>query len=304
MMLKTIALLSALLGFLPQITLAAPAVPLGRLPDAVTPTAYRLDLTVDPAATRFSGHVQIDATLGQASTTIFLHGNGLTVTQATITAGQKSYAAHYTQVEPSGVARLDLAQALAAGKVTLRLDYTGGFRTGDEGLFHAKVGGDWYAWTQMEPIDARRVFPGFDEPGFKTPFTISVTAPKAAKVFANTPEDDMAPAGSMVTHHFVTTKPLPTYLIAIGVGPFETVSATVPPNAVRKEPLAFRVIATKGQTPRMQFAAAEAPKLLASLERHFGTPYPFEKLDFLACPLQNGAMENAGLIVFADSLIL
>ncbi len=32
------------------------------------------------------------------------------------------------------------------------------------------------------------------------------------------------------------------------------------PNAVRKEPLPFRVIATKGQSARMQFAAAEAPQ--------------------------------------------
>lgn len=57
------------------------------------------------------------------------------------------------------------------------------------------------------------------------------------------------------------SKPLPTYLVAIGVGPFDVVETTVPPNAVRKAPLAFRIIATKGQRPRMQYAAAEAPKL-------------------------------------------
>jgi hypothetical protein len=296
--------LSALLACISQASGATSTPPLGRLPDTITPTAYRLDLTVDPSIARFSGHTQIDAVLRQPSATIFLHGNGLKVTKVRITAGEKTYSAHYSEVDPSGVARLDLPSALPAGKLTLQFDYSSEFRTSAEGLFRAKVGGDWYAWTQMEPIDARRVFPGFDEPGFKTPFTVNVTAPKGAKVFANAPETGSAPAGSMTTHHFAATKPLPTYLVAIGVGPFDVIATTVPANAARKEPLAFRVIATKGQTARMQYALAEAPKLLGLLENYFGTAYPFEKLDFLASPLQNGAMENAGLIIFGDSLIL
>jgi aminopeptidase N len=278
--------------------------PQGRLPDTITPIAYRLDLTVDPSATRFSGHAQIDATVAQPSRSIFLHGNGLRVKTVRVTAGKKSFSGRFSQVDPTGVARLDLPEALPPGKVTLQFDYSSAFRSSAQGLFHAKVGSDWYAWTQFESTDARRAFPGFDEPGFKTPFTVNITAPQGAKVFANTAEVSATPAGSMITHHFAPTKPLPTYLVALGVGPFDVVAATMPPNGVRKEPLPFRVIATKGQTSRMQFAAAEGPKLLSLLENYFGTAYPFEKLDFLASPIQNGAMENAGLIIFADSLIL
>jgi aminopeptidase N len=303
-MAKFMALASALLLSVSQTAGAATAPPLGRLPDTITPSAYRLDLTVDPKAASFSGHVEIDVVLAQPSSSIFLHGNGLKVSKARVSSGDKSYSAHYTQVDSSGVARLDLPRPLPAGKLTLHFDYTSKYRTSAEGLFHAKVGDDWYAWTQMEPIDARRVFPGFDEPGFKTPFTVNVTVPKSAQVFANAPESGATPAGSMVTHHFAATRPLPTYLVAIGVGPFDVVTATVPPNAARKDPLRFRVIATKGQRARMQFAATEGPKLLSALERYFGTAYPYEKLDFMASPLQNGAMENAGLIIYADSLIL
>jgi len=278
--------------------------PTGRLPDNVVPTAYRLHLVVDPSATRFRGRTEIDAQLAQPAETIYLHGNGLRVVRARVTAGPNTYSARYTEVDPSGVARLDFPRKLPAGKITLLFDYSTGFRNSAEGLYHAKVGENWYAWTQMEPVDARRVFPGFDEPGFKTPFTITVAAPKGAKVFANAPEIGTDVAGSMVIHRFAATQPLPTYLVAIGVGPFDVVDAMAPANAVRKEPLAFRVIATKGQSARMQFAAAEAPKLLDLLERYFGSPYPYEKLDFLASPIAAGAMENAGLIIFSDSLIL
>ena len=242
---KIIAIVSALFLSMAQTVDAAAGPPLGRLPDTVTPSAYRLDLNVDPKAASFSGHVEIDAVLAQPSSSIFLHGNGLKVSKARVTAGDKSYPVHYTQVDPSGVARLDLPGPLPAGKLTLQFDYTSNYRTSAEGLFHAKVGGDWYAWTQMEPIDARRVFPGFDEPGFKTPYTLNVTSPKSVQVFANAPEKGVTPAGPMVTHHFAPTRPLPTYLVAIGVGPFDVVTATVPPNVARKESLTFRVIATK-----------------------------------------------------------
>ena len=74
------------------------------------------------------------------------------------------------------------------------------------------------------------------------------------------------------------------------------------PNGVRAKPLAFRVIATKGQTVRMQFAAVEGPKLLTLLETYLGSAYPYEKLDFLASPIQGSTMNNAGLIIFTQIL--
>jgi aminopeptidase N len=283
---------------------AEPAPPTGRLSDAAKPTAYRLQFTIDPAKTEFSGHTEIDAVLARPTRIIFLHGNELHVSKAQITAGGSTSPVRYTQVHDSGVARLDLPKEVAAGKITLTFDYTAGFRTGAEGLFHAQVGDEWYAWTQMEPIDARRMFPGFDEPGFKTPFTVTVSAPKNAKVFANTPETTTTPSGAMTTHQFKATQPLPTYLVAVGVGPFDVVETTVPPNAYRKQPLPFRVIATKGQTARMQTAAAESPKLITLLENYLGIAYPFEKLDLLGSPVMAGAMENAGLIIQDDSLVL
>ena len=47
---------------------------------------------------------------------------------------------------------------------------------------------DAYALTQFEAIAARQAFPGFDEPGFKVPFDISVIARKDDVVVATTPE--------------------------------------------------------------------------------------------------------------------
>jgi aminopeptidase N len=283
---------------------ASPQVPTGRLPDTVKPEEYRLELTVDPARPAFSGHTEIDARLTRPASAIFVHGLNLRVSQAQVVVGERTLVATYTQVDPSGVVRLDLPRQLPAGPLTLRFDYTADFRDSAEGLFRTKVAGAWYAWTQMEAIDARRMFPGFDEPGFKTPFTVTVTAPAETRVFANAPETGTSPGGGGVVHRFARSKPLPTYLVAIAVGAFDVVETEVPPDALRREALPFRVIATRGQRPRMQIAATEGPRILSLLEAYLGLPYPYEKLDLVASPTQGGAMENAGLILFEDPLIL
>jgi aminopeptidase N len=308
---KTLLLASAALLSAPPAVAQAPtttapaAVPLGRLSDAARPTAYRIDLVVDPSQPRFGGHAEIDTRVAAPTRSLYLHGNGLTVTRAVARAGTRTIAARYTQVDASGVVRLDFDAALPAGAVTLIFDYDAPFMTGGEGLYRAKVGGEWYAWTQFEPIDARRMFPSFDEPGFKTPFTLSITAPTGSRVFANTPEVAHGTAGGGLTvHKFAPSKPLPTYLVAIAVGAFDVVPGPAPANAVRTTALPYRAIATKGQASRLALAAGEGPKILALHEAYFGIPYPYEKLDQIASPEMSGAMENAGLVTYNDTLLL
>jgi aminopeptidase N len=287
-----------------SMSVQAHTVPTGRLPDGIKPLAYSLAFTVDPAKERFSGETRIEIEASKPTSLIYLHGQDLAVSRAVVVTGGRRVAARYSEVDASGVAKLELARALPAGAARIEIAYSAAFRSGAEGIFRAKVGENWYAWTQMEPLDARRAFPGFDEPGFKTPFTVSLTVPGTMKAFANTPETGVQKRGGMVTHRFAPSKPLPTYLVALGVGDFDVRGVTIPANAVRKAPLAFRVIGTKGQAGRMDITLEETPKLLSALEAYFGIAYPYEKLDLIASPVQGGAMENAGLILFSDNLIL
>jgi aminopeptidase N len=289
--------------------LAAPAlaeIPVGELPDAATPTAYRLTLDIDPAKADFSGTTEIDITNQAPITRLYLHGNGLKVSRAeAITGRMAPNPATYSQVHPTGVALLSFERPLAPGRHTLRFTHTAPFMTATSGLYKVDVGGKPYAWTQFQAIDARRVFPGFDEPRHKTPFTVSITAPAAMKAFANAPEIRATPvAGGKVRHDFAEIGPMPTYLVAFAVGTFDVVEATIPPNAVRARPLPFRAITTEGQAGRLGVAVAETPKLLALLEDWFGTPYPWAKLDMITSPIMGGAMENNGLITYDDTLLL
>jgi len=295
-------------GHKPGISLRGEAIPLGALPRVAIPSRYRIALRIDPKADRFSGHVEIDVDFLKARRSLFLHGLDLNVSGVTVRlkSGQ-SFAAHYDQVDPSGVARLIFVDQVPAGAATLIFDYDAPFDRSLEGLYKVVDRGDSYAFTQFESTDARRAFPSFDEPGFKTPFDITVIAPRGLKVIGNTPIVAAAPAAhGMVDTVFATTKALPTYLIALAVGPLDVVDGGfVPPNKYRATPLHVRGVTARGNGPRIAYALSLTPRIVTALENYFGIGFPFQKLDVLAVPdFAAGAMENAGAITFRERLLL
>jgi aminopeptidase N len=195
--------------------------PLGKLPETVTPLAYRLDLTLDPSQERFSGKVEIDARLASASDVVYLHGRNLAMHRAAAVVGGKFIAGSWHQADPTGVAYLRFPAPLPAGPVRFIFDYDAAYGISPSGLFRVKVGSEWYGWSQFESIDARSAFPCFDEPGFKTPFVITLRTPSGQTAVSNAAELSTASEGGQDIHHFAATLPLPTYLVAMMTGPFE-----------------------------------------------------------------------------------
>jgi aminopeptidase N len=300
-------LVAAFLAIFAPRSQADEAMPRGRLTDDVVPQRYALTLTIDPRQKSFTGQVEIQVQLTKPTRRIWLHGQGLHVTDASLRAGGKTRALKYTEVDTvRGVARLDLQQTAPAGSATLRLSYTADFRTEAEGLYRAVVGDESYAFTQMEPIDARRAFPGFDDPQFKTPFEVTVIAPSADKVVANAPLAASTPLGNgTIRHRFQPTLPLPTYLIALAVGPLDIVEGKpITAQTVSRPPVPLRVVATRGQGPRLAYALEHTPEIVLALEDYFRIPFPYPKLDMIASPTHLGAMENAGAIIFNDTFLV
>ncbi len=295
----------ALLGAAPaRAADAPPPVPAGKLDDAVTPFAYRLDLTVDPAAARFAGHVEIDASLHAPSRFAYIHGRDLAMHALTATVAGKVYTGTWQQVDPTGVALMTFAAPLPAGLVTFRFDYDAGFQDGPAGLFHVKVGDDWYSWSQFESIDARAAYPGFDQPGYKQPFIVTLRTPPGLAAVSNAPETGITREAGLDVHHFGATAPLPTYLLAMMVGPFAAVSGAVPPTPERIAPLPLRIVSTRANAGQLGFALTNTQPIIADLERYFGQSFPFPKLDQITAPVMPGAMENAGADLYQDGLLV
>ncbi len=281
-----------------------PPVPAGKLGDAVVPKAYRIDLTVDPAKERFSGQVEIDAILKQAASHIDLHGRNLAIRLATARAGGRTFTGTWRQADDTGTSRLTFSEPLPAGPVTLAFDYDAAFNDGPAGMFRVKVGEDWYSWTQHQSIDARAVFPGFDEPGFKTPFTVTLRTRPGRLAVSNARQVSRTLENGLDVHRFEATLPLPTYLTAFMTGPFVVAESAAPPTPQRADPLPLRVIATRPNADKLSFALEASKEIVAHLEDYFGEAFPYPKLDQIATPILPGAMENAGADLYDDSILL
>lgn len=292
----------------PETTVAETSVPAGQLDESVRPIRYRLNLTILPERDNFSGRTEIDIEIASPTRVIYLHGNGLSVTESSLSAPEGAvYEASYEQVEATGVARLTFTDSVPAGPATLHFEYTAPFKSRSEGLYHTTIDGESYAFTQFQPIDARRVFPGFDEPVFKTPFEIAVTVNEQDIAIGNAPILSEEPVGEGLRRvTFLATEPLPTYLLAFAVGPLDVVdAAALPANAIRRNPLPLRAAATQGKGDRLRFALENTDAIVSYMENYFAVAYPYPKLDLISSPeFGTGAMENAGAIVYGDALLL
>jgi alanyl aminopeptidase len=282
-----------------------PAPPDLRLPTTASPTGYRIALTIDPAKPTFRGVADIGIRLAAPAEFLWLHGTELRIEKATARAGGQPVG---VRVVPGGEDFVGFAfdRQVPAGEIDLHVDYTGSIdETSTQGVFRQKDGDAWYVYTQLETTDARRAFPCFDEPAFKTSFELTLTIPAGTSAVSNTPIVSEAPAkgdsGGKVVR-FAKTEPLPAYLVAFGVGPFDYVDAGR--AGMKKTPI--RIIVPRGKASRARYAAETSGPLLAIIENYFGMPFPFAKLDQLVIPqtVTFSAMENAGLVTWSESVLL
>ena len=229
-----------------------------------------VELTIDPREERFSGQVGIEIDIKALNEgRVVLHGQNMTVHVASIRHGDTRLDAT-VETGPNGSLWLETTPPPPPGKATLYLAFDAPLPRVPEGLYRTQEGDAWYAFTQFEPLEARKAFPCFDQPEFKTPFSFRVTVPRGMSALANTPELSRQDAGEMTVFEFGTSKPLPTYLVAFAVGDFDIVSA--PPGRFPSG-LTFRVAAVKGKGTLTDFVMETTPGILEALSQYFGQPY-------------------------------
>ena len=291
-----LASVAYLLVALPVVTRAEEA-PDVRLGSDVNPTFQLVKLKLDPDKRSFTGSVHVDLKISKTTDTIRFHADGQRLTRLTLSQGGDSVSTTRATGD-HGLQTLTAAHALKVGPATLDIEFTNMYGTRAVGLYRALRENKSYLFTQFESNDARGAFPCWDEPCFKFPYQIVLEVPSAQQAVSNTPPESTNEKDGWKTVTFKRTPPLPSYLLAIAVGPFEytTVAGTKMPT---------RVITCQGEKHLAATTAEITPKLIAGLERWFGIPYPFEKLDLIAVPeFAYGAMENPGLITFRDDILL
>jgi len=265
------------------------------LPDSARPLSYRLDLRIDPSQPAFTGKVAIQIEAAEPSGELWLNGTGLTIARAVVDGKPARAEAVHNQF-------VRLECTLPSGRHEVSIDYSASFTERPVGAYRRKSDGDWYVYTTFTAIDARRAFPCFDEPRFKTPWEITITAPGSLMAIANTHAvSDSPAAGGWHQVRFAVTKPLPSEVVAFAVGPFDIADGgTAGANNVP-----VRVLTPRGRGAEGQLAAKSTGEILARLEEYTRIPYPWDKLDHLAL-IQGafGAVENPGLITYNQKTLL
>ena len=277
----------------------------GALSKDVVPSRYRLLFDVDPGRDTFGGKVAIAVRVRKPVPSIGLHARDLTAKSAFLVDPDGARRPlRITQVEGSVGWRLetDPPAPIPAGEYTIEIAYTGKVQPSSEGLYVAPydVDGRREAMldTQLEPIDARRLFPSFDEPAFRAVFEISVKAPARYEVVSNMPEANRETAGDSVTHRFQPTPSMPAYLVAFAVGRFDAL-----PGEVSGIPL--RILTAEGRGDKARFALEVTKQVIPFFTSYFGVPYALPKLDQLAVPsVRNVAMEDWGFIAYGENSLL
>ena len=284
---------------LAAVLMAAP-VAAQRLPDTAIPEHYTLWFAPDLDKETFRGRSTIQAVLTEPTSSITLHAAELAFGEVRITAGGRTQTARVTIDPKAETATFTVPSRLTEGPITIEVAYTGILNDKLRGFYISEANGRKYAVTQMEPTDARRAFPSFDEPAFKATFDVSMTVAAGDTAISNgrVVSDTRGPEPGTHTITYARTPKMSTYLVAMIVGDFAC-------REGRSDGTPIRICATPDKQGLTGFALDAAEHQLAFFNEYFGIDYPFGKLDIVAIPdFAAGAMENAGAITFRERLLL
>ncbi|PWY81700.1 hypothetical protein BO94DRAFT_496063 [Aspergillus sclerotioniger CBS 115572] len=276
---------------------------LGRLPTNVRPTHYDLTLEPDLKAFRFRGSVKIRLEVLEETTSVTLHAVDLAIHDVGVSSLQVASLSHNKDKQTVTV---HLTEPLPAGETTcLSLRFEGALNDSMAGFYrssftHPDGKKHFLAVSQMEPTDARRAFPCFDEPALKATFAVILVAADHLTCLSNMDvksERSIEPAKKEVV--FNTTPPMSTYFVAFLVG-----ELTVIETDIYRIPV--RLFATVGtDLDRLGLFALElTARTLAFYDEELVSPFPLPKMDIVAVPDFVGAMENWGLIIYREADLL
>ncbi|KAL2093495.1 hypothetical protein ACEWY4_010807 [Coilia grayii] len=295
-----------------------------RLPDTLLPESYEVTLwpRLEKDATSglyiFTGGSEVTFRCVKETDLILIHSNKLNFTKganghlATLTGLDGSSPPAITQswLEVRTqflVVKLD-GNLKADQRYVLHTQFTGELADDLGGFYRSVYMEDGVekvvATTQMQPTDARKAFPCFDEPAMKAIFNITLIHPRDRVALSNMEEiaaKNITIDGIEVTEtKFAPTPRMSTYLLAFIVSDYTSIGMMAGDVQIRIFARRKAIAAGQGE-----YALNVTGPILKYFERYYSAPYPLKKSDQIALPDFNaGAMENWGLITYRETALL
>src|SRR5207249_40323 len=287
----------------------------GKLPKEVVPTEYAIRIVPNLDNFTFAGSESVKLNVRSPIHQLVLNELELKIEAASADGKELPLSAIKTDNE-NELLTLTLSSELAVGDHALALRFTGKINEQGQGLFYVRYQEQGSGarkvmlGTQFEATDARRFFPCWDEPDFRSRFQLTVVVPENWLAVSNMPIEServvrrvpFAPPSQKITGgkevRFASTPPMSSYLNAFVAGELDFIESRVGPTQIR-------VIATKGKAELGRYALEVSAEILKYYNDYFGVPYPLPKLDQIAIPGGfGGAMENWGGITYYETGLL
>lgn len=193
------------------------------------------------------------------------------------------------------------ASALRPGENRVTVDFSHPYSRSGQGLhrYADPEDGRVYLHSHLEPFDANRIFPCFDQPDLKGPFRVEVSAPAGWQVVTAVREEETLQDGDRVRWRFPETRPFSTYLFPLHAGDYrvwEDEADGIPLRLFARQALASHVVPGDWfRLTRQGFGFFQA---------YFDLPYPFAKYDQLIVPEFNiGGMENVAAVTYSERFV-
>ena len=276
----------------------------GKLPKDVVPLQYAAHLIPNLADNTFLGSETVEIDVLGATSKIMLNVVNIEIDAASLAGKDIGELKLTPQIDKQQeTLSFQLERPLAPGRYKLALKFHGLINREARGMFHMNYKGGGadktMIATTMEPTDARRLLPLWDEPSFRATFKLTVDVPASFKAYSNTPvEKQEKLEGGLQRIWFGVTPKMPSYLVVLVAGELERLGG-------KQDGVDIGVVTTAGKLGSAAYPLAVTRDVLRYYNNYFGVPYPLAKLDQIAIPGGfNGAMENWGGIVYNESALL
>ncbi|XP_069580456.1 aminopeptidase N-like [Brachyistius frenatus] len=295
-----------------------------RLPKSLVPVHYNVTLhprlTEDPTTKLyiFTGTSSVEFVCEEQTNLILIHSNKLNYTKldngqlANLVSASGDVAppirsSWLQTVTQYLVLELD-GQLMKGHTYKLYTDFTGELADDLGGFYRSEYneGGvrKVVATTQMQPTDARKAFPCFDEPAMKAHFDIVLIHDIGTVALSNGKEIEttnvIIEGKELHQTVFERTARMSTYLLAFIVSDFGSINETIDGVLIRIFARKPAIAAKHGQ-----YALEKTGTILRFFEDYYNSTYPLPKSDQIALPDFNaGAMENWGLITYRETALL
>ncbi len=276
----------------------------GKLPKDVIPQEYTVNLIPDVTSKTFRGTESITIKVLRPTSKIVLNQLDLNIDSASL-AGKGMAEQKLTAVldQDQQTLTFNLPAPIKAGEYVLAISYRGVINRDAHGMYYdnyrSAKGEKTLIGTEMEPTDARRMVPSWDEPSFRARFKFSAELPINFKAYSNMPVvKDEQLSNNMHRVSFDLTPKMPSYLMVLVAGEMER-------TASMHDGVEIGIVTTEGKQDSTAHAMQSSKTLLTYYNDYFGIRYPLPKLDQIAVAGGfGGAMENWGGIVYNENTML